>query len=279
MFEPTRQHAILAELAQEIGVPIDDPRLVGTAIALYGASGNGGRVGAANLPADYRHVTLTNSPARAAQAQAYELIGAYAATFARQFTDDLRVKSLYMWSAEPGTGKTTSACAVLNAWIREHYIGAVKRGQQPQQRPAYFASINRLQTQYNAMTRPGSQATRDEAGDKYRREIGILTRTPFLVFDDLAVRSYTAPFLADMHEVINERVTNHLPIVFTSNVPLTIESYEKAYGKLTEEQRNRTKTIETIFYEFDPYGRTFDRVRDQCVEIPFAGESKRGLRK
>src|SRR5690625_4439291 len=95
----------------------DCDRLCGHRIALMGLDGNGGRVGAAGLPKDYRYVTLGNSPVRESQAAIYASLERYAETFGN---DD--VKSLYLWSANPGTGKTTTACALLNAWIAQDYL-------------------------------------------------------------------------------------------------------------------------------------------------------------
>ncbi|MEK5414338.1 hypothetical protein [Paenibacillus sp. FSL L8-0708] len=57
-----------------------------------------------------------------------------------------------------------------------------------------------------------------------------------------------------MHSVINHRVANGLPTVYTSNVMLA-----------------------DLAQVFD--ARLADRIREQCVEIRFVGESKRGLRK
>jgi DNA replication protein DnaC len=256
LFELTRQHAILAELCDEIGVALTDSRIVGTAIALYGASGTGGRVGAANLPADYRHVTIANSPARETEAKAYELIGAYAATFARLYTDDERtIKSLYLHSAAKGNGKTTSAAALVNAYIRASYVGAVREHRQAPQRPAFFLDANEWQTLFNRFNRsrvPDSIA--EPAAAQYYRWLDAAQRAPFVACDDIGVRGATEAFRGDLHSVINYRTTNRLPTVFTSNEP-----------------------IEALADVFDE--RLYDRARDQAVVIEFTGESRRGLRK
>src|SRR5690348_16058465 len=76
-------------------------------IAMHGTNGNGGRVANANLPDEYKRVTLANSPARSTQESAYKLVDAYGKTFTRQFGDTEeggRIKSLYLYSASPGTG-------------------------------------------------------------------------------------------------------------------------------------------------------------------------------
>jgi DNA replication protein DnaC len=256
MFEPTRQHAILAELAQEIGVPTDDPRLVGTAIALYGASGAGGRVGSAGLPADYRNVTLANSPARETEAKAYELIGAYAATFARLYTDDERtIKSLYLHSAAKGNGKTTTAAALVNAYIRASYVGAVRMHRQAPQRPAFFLDANEWQSRFNQFNRPRvPDEIAEPAAAAYYRGLKLAQTTPFVAIDDIGVRSASEALRSDLHSIINYRTTNRLPTIYTSNEP-----------------------IELLAETFDE--RLYDRARDQAVIIEFTGSSRRGLRK
>lgn len=83
-------------------------------IAMHGASGEGGRSGAAGLPREYRLVTLKNSPARADQSEVYKAAEAYAASFARQFEQSGpvaaadRIKDLYLFSESPGTPEETS---------------------------------------------------------------------------------------------------------------------------------------------------------------------------
>jgi DNA replication protein DnaC len=82
---------------------------------MHGYSGTGGRVANAGTPADYRLLTLSTSPAREEQAKIYATLEKYVATFERQFDANAdRIKSLYLWSESPGTGKTTTAIAVLN---------------------------------------------------------------------------------------------------------------------------------------------------------------------
>src|SRR5690625_2610109 len=111
--------------------------LCGHRIALHGLDGNGGRVGAAGLPKDYRYVTLANSPVRVSQPEIYAALERYVETFGGG-----EEKSLYLWSESPGTGKTTTASALLNAWIAQDYLGAIKRGEQPRQVSGVFFDVN-----------------------------------------------------------------------------------------------------------------------------------------
>ncbi|MGF9711684.1 DNA replication protein [Paenibacillus naphthalenovorans] len=223
-------------------------------IAMHGLTGNGGRVGNAGVPADYRLVTLAKSPARTEQAYAYAMVDAYAATFKRQFdVNGQRVKSLYLYSESPGTGKTTTAAALLNEWLTVHYIGGIQRGRQALERPGYFVDLNSMQTLFNRIHLSVGDDKRKAVSDEFQRQLDLASNTPFVVIDDVGVRTATEAFRAYVHDVINHRVTNGMPTCYTSNV--------------------RMRDLATVFD-----ARLADRIRDQCVEINFAGTSKRGIR-
>lgn len=225
-------------------------------IAVHGFNGSGGRIAAANIPADYRKVTLQNSPARGDQPEAYSVIDAYVNTFQRQFGESKeRIKSLYLYSQSPGTGKTTTATVILIEWIVRHYIGSLQHNRQALERPAYFLDVNAWQELYTEFTRPHiPEDIAEPASREYYRWMQRARLAPFAVLDDIGVRSSTDGFRGDLHSVINYRVTNGLPTVYTSNV-----------------------AIEELAHVFDK--RLADRVRDMCAVIPFKGESKRGIRR
>ena len=224
-------------------------------IALHGLDGDGGRVGNAGLPRDYRYVTIKTSPVRDSQPETYALLDRYVETFKRKDNDgEERIKSMYLWSESPGTGKTTTASALINAWIATDYLSAIKAGKQPGQTSAYFLDVNEWQTLYNEFNRPMvPEHISEPASGKYYRAMERARTAPFAVYDDIGVREASDPFRADLHTLINHRTTNGLPTVYTSNLP-----------------------IEDMAEVFDD--RLYDRIRDQCAPIHFAGESKRGRR-
>lgn len=224
-------------------------------IALEGLNGSGGRIGAAKVPSEYRHLTLATSPARKEQADIYGMLTKYVATFERQFNvEGKRQKSFYLWSANPGTGKTSTASALINEFIVAHYLGSLKRGLQPLQRPAYFFDANSFQKLYTGFTRQGIPRDIAEKNSRqYYTQMELAKVTPFVVIDDIGVRSVTDGFRQDLHDIINHRDANGLPSIYTSNVAIT--------------------ELNEIFDE-----RFYDRVRHEGAILHFSGESKRGNR-
>jgi DNA replication protein DnaC len=225
-------------------------RSCGHFIAMHGYSAKGGRVANANTPADYRLLTLATSPARESQAKIYGTLEKYTQTFDRQFeADGSRIKSLYLWSETPGTGKTTTAIAVLNEWMIAHYLGSLKRNRQSQQTPAYFLDVNAFQTDYNLATMTND----DSAIGSIKATIQRAQQAPFAVLDDVGLRTATEAFRSYVHAIVNYRTANGLPTIFTSNLP-----------------------IEEMAVVFD--ARLYDRMRDMCAVLHFSGNSARGRR-
>jgi DNA replication protein DnaC len=219
-------------------------------ISMHGYSGKGGRVANANTPADYRMLTLATSPARENQAKIYATLEKYTQTFDRQFeADSSRIKSLFLWSESPGTGKTTTAIAVLNEWLIAHYLGSLKRNRQAQQTPAYVLDVNSFQTDYNLATMTND----DAAMGSIKATIQRAQQAPFAVLDDIGVRSASEAFRSYVHAIVNYRTANGLPTIITSNLP-----------------------IEEMAVVFD--SRLYDRMRDMCAVLHFGGTSKRGRR-
>ncbi|WP_342354955.1 hypothetical protein [Neobacillus mesonae] len=125
----------------------------------------------------------------------------------------------------------------------------MRRDRQPLQTPAVFLDVNAFQTDYNLAT-----MTNDDAAMANIKSTILRTQhAPFAVLDDIGVRSASEAFRSYVHAIVNYRTANGLPTVFTSNLP-----------------------IEEMAVVFD--ARLYDRMRDMCAVLHFAGESKRGRR-
>lgn len=251
---------------------VECTRQCGLFVGLHGQDSLGGRIGSANIPRDYRNVTIETSPVGPSQATIYADMLNYAGTFERQFDQSASLgnplKSVYLYSKEPGTGKTTTAVALLHEWIKTHYIGSLKRKQTPLQTPGFFLDVTAWQQLYNQFNRPKvPDRIAEPASAKYYAQMEKARTAPFAVLDDIGVRNVTEGFRGDLHTVVNYRVTNNLPTVYTSNLPIKYEGQKELALKPYD--------LEDLLDE----RRLVDRIRDRCMVETFRGESKRGKRR
>lgn len=235
-------------------------------IAIHGMSGKGGRIGSAAIPEEYIGLLLDEL---SWDERVDREIKAYASSFERQFEDKLqeaidngksrneaRIKSIYLYSESPGTGKTTAATALLQDYLLKNFLGHISRRLDPPLKPVYFLDVNKLQSDYNAFNR--SHLDEDQAKEFARIYYNKLKRaqeSELVVFDDIGVRTATDGFRGDLHDVVNHRVANGMPTIYTSNIPMS--------------------GLVDVFGET----RLYDRIRDMTREIHFEGGSKRGMRR
>lgn len=200
----------------------------------------------ADVPDGYKGVYVSNSVAREGNTKIYEAIDSYIKTFTKE---GVRIKNLYLYSNSPGTGKTTTASAILNEYIRRRFLYLASKGETIPETIGLFLDVNEWQTTYNLASMSDDSDTMASIAEDVRRYSAV----EFLVIDDVGVRSATESFRSLVHSIINARLTNERPTIFTSNV--------------------RMNNIGAIFD-----ARLQDRIKDQCMELTFMGESKRGMR-
>lgn len=224
-------------------------------IHLHGASGKGGKIFESNIPLDYSRMTVKQNPVRQSQKAVYVQVDSYVKTFPRMF-DGERIRSLYLYSESPGTGKTSTACAIANEYLLIHCIGSWKRGQRPKDRVVFFLDFNAWQNKFNEFNNPRiSQETAKKAEKAFFYYRDAAKNAELLIVDDIGIRTPTEAFSSVVHDLINYRVVCRKPTIYTSNVPL-----------------------KELMDKYD--ARLYDRLRDQTVEIiGFKEKSFRGVRK
>jgi DNA replication protein DnaC len=224
-------------------------------IHLHGASGKGGKIFESNIPLDYSRMTVKQNPVRQSQKAVYVQVDSYVKTFPRMFKGE-RIRSLYLYSESPGTGKTSTACAIANEYLLIHCIGSWKRGQRPKDGVVFFLDFNAWQTKFNEFNNPRiSQDTADKAARSFYHSRDAAKNAELLVIDDIGIRNPTEAFSSVAHDLINHRAIYRKPTIYTSNVPL-----------------------KELMDKYD--SRLYDRIKDQTVElVGFQEKSFRGVRK
>lgn len=223
-------------------------------IVVEGLTGAGGIVGTANIPERYASITHETNPIRRDKPDLYNFIEKYLESVRSYLQGSGDVpRSLYFVSETPGTGKTTTSVAILNHVIGYDYLMQSREGRHSTENIAYFLDVNELQTLYNEFNRPRvPEHIAEASASEYYRRIEKATKAKVAVLDDVGVRSTTDGFTGDLHSIINHRVANEMITVYTSNIP-------------------RSETA-SLFSE-----RFYDRMREGTIEVPFKGDSFRGL--
>lgn len=256
-------NCILNTMCKKAGVEGVCTRICPPFIALHGASGIGGRIAAANIPNDYRLFHTKNTPVRNSEPEIYKIIDSYVKSFDRMFDEltdpNKKIKGLFLFSPKTGNGKTSTGCAILSTWIIKDFLLSAKLKRTATQRPAYYLSMMEFHTLYNTFTRQGvPEHIKQDASEQYYDQMEIAKSVPLLLVDDLGVRTdLSDAFRGDIHSIIEYRVSNLKPTIYTSNIPMT--------------------DLNSVF--IGDKGRLADRVKEGTLEIEFKSDSKRGMRR
>jgi len=219
----------------------------------HGESGNSGIIGLSGIPKKYKTATKHNLPIEKDNPDAYKMIVAIC-DHIDQFIDE--GVGLYLYSVPntsnpkgTGTGKTTSAITVMNAYLTKRIIQHIKGERQITELPALFVKASKLQNTYNAQFR-GTQADQEQASSQFYKLKKLMIETDLLVLDDIALRGATEAFTNELYEVIDERISEERAIILTSNEPIQV------VGQVLSEQIQ-------------------SRIMGSCVLIPFEGKDYR----
>lgn len=241
----------------------------GAFIQVQGLNGDGGKQHDAGIPSEYKQTMLSTSRCRVDQSHVYKNlegwehperghIQGWTETFKKAFNvkrndKENRLKDLFFYSKETGTGKTESASALANEFLVYAYMRSIMlKDPNSFAHPVYFMDMTKLQSLYLKSNRGGTpQDVREEASATYYGMISKAKKSRLVVFDEMALRDVSEAFRGDIHELINHRTVENLTSIYTSNVPL--------------------KEMLDIYDQ-----RLYDRIRRYTIEFNFLGESKRG---
>jgi DNA replication protein DnaC len=118
-----------------------------------------------------------------------------------------------------GTGKTTTACSIVNEFLIKRTLEYFKGGRQIETNPVLFLKMAEFQNIYNGQFR-GNKDTQEQNSLKYYIYKDRMKTVELLVIDDIAIRSGTETFLNEVYEVIDHRVTQEKTTIYTSNIGL-----------------------------------------------------------
>ena len=226
-------------------------------VRLHGETGNGGVLGAAQVPKVFRSILLKDLPFQTDNPKAFKTIKFYVSDIVNQVEQGT---GLYLHgipsSTNPrgcGNGKSTAAASIVNEYLVARVIQDVKKERRIDDVPALFMNVSKFQNTFNAMFR-GTSHLKDQATNDYYNLKTLMKKVPLLVFDDIGVRDATESFKGEFYEVIDDRSNELLANVFTSNVP-------------TEDL---TKILDD---------RIASRIEGAALIIPFGGQDhrRRGL--
>src|SRR5699024_76048 len=204
------------------------------------------RYEAAGIPEGYRGIYMDDNPVSESQTKVFEALDKYVETF---HNPEVRIKNVFLYSSNVGTGKTHTAISLLNEYIRRRFLMYAKEGRQIPETIGYFLDVTAWQNEYNMAAMSGDQ----NGMAKIASDIKRLSEIEMVVFDDIAVRSVSEALGGYIHTIINARNVAGLPTIFTSNIPM--EDVNQVFDK-----------------------RTYEQERYMTVQLHFGGESKRGIR-
>jgi len=188
--------------------------------------GKGGLWATTGVPKKYRDTRLENLPIEEANPKAYKIVKQYIERIL-YFTQEKNA-GLFLYSIPTktnqfgtGTGKTTTATAILNHFLIERSRTYFKGDQTMKDNPALFVKATELQNSFNAQFR-GTFGQKEQASLRYYDLKDALKRTELVVIDDIATRGsrVTESFEDELYEIIDYRDSqlDTGATIYTSNV-------------------------------------------------------------
>lgn len=190
---------------------------------MYGLKGNAGYWNSKNVPKKYNDLTLKDLPIEQDNPKAYRAINKYISNILDYVLNENLGLFLYSIPTHEnrlgtGTGKTTTACIILNEYLKARVVQSLQ-DKQLVNNPVFFVRLAEFQNKYNEQFR-GSRECQEQASDRYYAMKDRMKSTELLVLDDIAIRDCTEAFQNELYDIIDHRAIEELATIFTSNYHL-----------------------------------------------------------
>lgn len=199
--------------------------------------GKGGLWATTGVPKKYRGTRIETLPIASDNPKAKVLLERYADNILENVQEKNIGLFLYSIPTDDnpfgtGTGKTTSATALLNEYVIKRSKAYLTGKQEMRSNPAIFVKVTELQNNFNGQFR-GTFEQKERASTRYYRLKEALKKTEFVVMDDIATRGsrVTEAFEDELYEILDYRATqiDKGATVFTSNV--NMDELTKSLGE------------------------------------------------
>ncbi|MDF3555486.1 DNA replication protein [Bacillus cereus] len=192
-------------------------------LLLHG-EGEGGLWKATNVPPKYKNSFFTTLPIKQDNPVAHTFIKSYTANVLENVQNGVGLFFYSIPNGEnrlgTGTGKTTSAVAILHEYLLARVKEQSKGGRVISTNPALFYKASEFQTLYNSQFR-GTFEMQEKASLRYYKVKALLMKAEMLVLDDIGIRQkITDAFENELTEIIDARDSKMLMTIYTSNLPV-----------------------------------------------------------
>lgn len=197
--------------------------------------GSGGLWGTTGVPKAYKSSRLSNLPIKEENPKAHAVLTKYIDNVLMFVME--KNAGLFLYSVPDadnpfgtGTGKTTSATAVLNHFLIERTRAYLRGEMEMNENPALFVKATELQNAFNAQFR-GTRQMQEDASIKYYSLKKNIKKTELVVLDDIATRNsrISEAFEDELYEILDYRSSQETgATIFTSNV--NMEELSKSLG-------------------------------------------------
>jgi DNA replication protein DnaC len=193
-------------------------------LAVHGYDGQGGYFKSTNVPIKYKNSFFNTLPIKDANPAPYTFVKAYTGNLLENIQNGVGLFFYSIPNAQnrlgTGTGKTTTAIAILHEYLVARAIEEMAGGRKITVNPALFYKASELQTLYNSQFR-GTPDMQDKASYRYYKVKELLMKAEMLVLDDIGIRQkITDAFENEMTEIIDARDSKMLMTIYTSNLPI-----------------------------------------------------------